>query len=108
MASNPAGRRRRRLLEEINALEIERTGGTSHKLTRGQRNLLLLRLKDKRKVAYESLRKSLKLDPEDRFNKEKDDRKEMTRQLQELRERLAKVEGVTETKPMPKTPSKKD
>ena len=68
---------RRRLLEEINALEIERTGGTSHKLTRGQRNLLLLRLKDKRKVAYESLRKSLKLDPEDRFNKEKDDRKEM-------------------------------
>jgi DNA repair exonuclease SbcCD ATPase subunit len=32
-----------------------------------------------------------------------DDRKEMGRQLQELRERLAKVEGVTETKPMPKS-----
>ena len=32
-----------------------------------------------------------------------DDRKEMARQLQELRERLAKVEGVTEVKPMPKS-----
>lgn len=32
-----------------------------------------------------------------------DDRKDMARQLQELRERLAKVEGVTETKPMPKS-----
>jgi hypothetical protein len=31
----------------------------------------------------------------------------MVKQLQELRERLAKVEGVTETKPMPKTPSPK-
>lgn len=38
-----------------------------------------------------------------------DDRKEMVKQLQELRERLAKVEGMTETKPMPKMPaSKKD
>ena len=32
-----------------------------------------------------------------------DDRKDMVRQLQELRERLAKVEGVTEVKPMAKT-----
>jgi hypothetical protein len=31
-----------------------------------------------------------------------DERKEMARQLAELRERLAKVEGVTETKPMTK------
>jgi chromosome segregation ATPase len=35
-----------------------------------------------------------------------DDRKEMARQLQELRERLAKVEGVTEVKPMSKSPTK--
>jgi DNA repair exonuclease SbcCD ATPase subunit len=33
-----------------------------------------------------------------------DDRKEMVRQLQELRERLAKVEGATEVKPMSKSP----
>jgi hypothetical protein len=32
-----------------------------------------------------------------------DDRKDMARQVQELRERLAKVEGMTESKPMPKT-----
>ena len=32
-----------------------------------------------------------------------DDRRELTKQVQELRERLAKVEGVTEVKPMPKS-----
>lgn len=38
-----------------------------------------------------------------------DERKEMARQLAELRERLAKVEGVTEVKPMPKSsPAPKD
>jgi hypothetical protein len=37
-----------------------------------------------------------------------DERKDMAKQLAELRERLAKVEGVTEVKPMPKpaTPTK--
>ena len=37
-----------------------------------------------------------------------DERKDMARQLQELRERLAKVEGATEVKPMPKIPSAKE
>ena len=32
-----------------------------------------------------------------------DERKELSKQLLELRERLAKVEGVTEVKPMPKS-----
>jgi len=32
-----------------------------------------------------------------------DDRRDMAKQLQELRERLAKVEGATEVKPMPKS-----
>jgi len=36
-----------------------------------------------------------------------DDRKDMAKQLQDMRERLAKVEGVTETKPMPKSPAPK-
>jgi DNA repair exonuclease SbcCD ATPase subunit len=37
-----------------------------------------------------------------------DDRKDLVRQLQELRERLAKVEGATEVKPMPKMATPKD
>jgi DNA repair exonuclease SbcCD ATPase subunit len=37
-----------------------------------------------------------------------DDRRELARQVQELRERLAKVEGVTEVKPMPKGPAGKN
>jgi hypothetical protein len=36
-----------------------------------------------------------------------DDRKDLAKQLQELRERLAKVEGVTEVKPMAKPPEAK-
>ena len=36
-----------------------------------------------------------------------DERKELARQLQDLRERLAKVEGATEVKPMAKGPLKK-
>ncbi len=36
-----------------------------------------------------------------------DERKELNRQLQDLRERLAKVEGATEIKPMPKSPASK-
>jgi hypothetical protein len=35
-----------------------------------------------------------------------DERKDLNKQLQDLRERLAKVEGATETKPMPKMPGK--
>jgi DNA repair exonuclease SbcCD ATPase subunit len=37
-----------------------------------------------------------------------DDRRELAKQVQELRERLAKVEGVTEVKPMPKSPAGKN
>jgi DNA repair exonuclease SbcCD ATPase subunit len=37
-----------------------------------------------------------------------DERKDLARQLQDLRERLAKVEGATEVKPMPKTVTKRE
>ena len=37
-----------------------------------------------------------------------DDRKELAKQLQEIRERVAKVEGITEVKPMPKTGAAKN
>ena len=39
---------------------------------------------------------------ESQFKAAEDERKEMAKQLAELRERLAKVEGATEAKPMPK------
>ena len=65
---------RRRLLEEVNALEIVLPGHMAEKLTREQRDLLVLKLRDKQKVAFASLRKALKLDPAARFNKESENR----------------------------------
>ncbi|WP_188062972.1 type II CRISPR RNA-guided endonuclease Cas9 [Sphingobium sp. KCTC 72723] len=68
---------RRRLLEEINALMLVRAGEKAQRLTHEQRDLLLLKLKDKAKVRFESLRKTLKLDPDARFNKESENRTEL-------------------------------
>ncbi|MFV3075064.1 type II CRISPR RNA-guided endonuclease Cas9 [Niveispirillum fermenti] len=69
---------RRRLLEEVNALRVVRAGEVATKLTCEQRDLLLLKLKDKAKVSFESLRsKVLKLEPEARFNKEGENRKDL-------------------------------
>lgn len=65
---------RRRLLEELNALMIVRVGEKAERLTHEQRDLLLLKAKDKAKVSFQSLRKVLKLDPDARFNKESENR----------------------------------
>lgn len=67
----------RRLLEEVNALKIVLPGKASEPLTREQRDLLLLKLRDKQKVSFESLRKTLKLDTAARFNKESENRKDL-------------------------------
>ncbi|MCQ8279438.1 type II CRISPR RNA-guided endonuclease Cas9 [Acetobacteraceae bacterium KSS8] len=67
----------RRLLEELNALRIVHVGANPEKLTREQRDLLLLKLKTKKSVKFESLRKTLKLDPAARFNKESENRTEL-------------------------------
>ena len=67
----------RRLLEELNALRIVRPGHVAAPLTLQQRDALYLKLKDKRAVGFESLRKVLKLDPDARFNKESDNRKDL-------------------------------
>nr|WP_249780983.1 type II CRISPR RNA-guided endonuclease Cas9 [Bradyrhizobium sp. dw_78] len=67
----------RRLLEELNALKIVRPGQAAEPLTLQQRDSLYLKLKDKRTVSFESLRKTLGLDPDARFNKESDNRKEL-------------------------------
>lgn len=68
---------RRRLLEEVNALMLVRAGEKAEPLALDQRNTLLLKLKDKAKVSFESLRKSLKLDSDARFNKESEHRSDL-------------------------------
>lgn len=68
---------RRRLLEEINALMIVRPGEKAERLTGEERDILFLKLKDKGKVAFASLRKVLKLDPDARFNKESENRTDL-------------------------------
>jgi CRISPR-associated endonuclease Csn1 len=68
---------RRRLLEELNALMIVRPGEKAVRLTPEERELLFLRLKDKGKVSFATLRKTLKLDPDARFNKESENRTEL-------------------------------
>ena len=68
---------RRRLLEEVNALRIIRPGATAEPLTPEQRDSLVLKLKYKRKVSFSSLRKTLKLDREARFNKESENRPDL-------------------------------
>ncbi len=67
----------RRMLEELNALRIVRAGQVAAPLTLEQRDALYLSLKDKRAVTFERLRKVLKLDPDDRFNKESENRKDI-------------------------------
>jgi CRISPR-associated endonuclease Csn1 len=68
---------RRRLLEELNALMIVRPGEKTKRLTPEERDVLLLKLKDKGKVSFASLRKTLKLDPDARFNKESENRTDL-------------------------------
>jgi CRISPR-associated endonuclease Csn1 len=67
----------RRLLEELNTLKIVRPGAIAQPLTLEQRDLLLLKLKDKRAVTFDSLRKAIKLDAGARFNKESENRKDL-------------------------------
>ena len=68
---------RRRLLEELNALMIVRPGQKAERLTPEERDILFLKLKDKGKVSFESLRKTLKLDQDARFNKESENRTDL-------------------------------
>jgi CRISPR-associated endonuclease Csn1 len=68
---------KRRLLEELNALMIVRPGEVAQRLTREERDILFLKLKDKNKVSFATLRKALKLDPDARFNKESENRTDL-------------------------------
>lgn len=68
---------RRRLLEELNALKIIRAGAVAQPLTLAQRDTLFLKLRDRKAVTFASLRKVLKLEPDARFNKESENRKDL-------------------------------
>lgn len=68
---------KRRLLEELNALKIEKGPGfTPERLTREQRDRLLLAMKGKKAVAFSSLRRTLKLG-DVVFNKERGGRSKL-------------------------------
>lgn len=78
---------RRRLLEEVNALQIVLPGQEKQPLDRVQRDLVLRILQDKQKVSFATLRKKLKFDPAARFNKESENRSELAGD--EIRAQLA-------------------
>jgi CRISPR-associated endonuclease Csn1 len=67
----------RRLYEEVNQLEITAPGEAPRKLTLDQRDRLILQLRSKRKVAFASLAKTLKLEPGESFNKASETRTEL-------------------------------
>lgn len=68
----------RRLYEEVNQLEITLPGEPSRKLTLDQRDALIAALRDKRKVTFASLAKTLKLQSGESFNKASETRTELT------------------------------
>jgi CRISPR-associated endonuclease Csn1 len=67
----------RRLYEEVNQLEIVSAGAPSRKLTMDERDQLIRKLQDKKKVSFASLGKAIKLNEGERFNKESENRKEL-------------------------------
>lgn len=67
----------RRLYEEVNQLRIVSAGAAERPLTRDERDALILKLQDKKKVSFQSLAKVIKLREGERFNKESENRKEL-------------------------------
>ena len=63
-----------RLLKEVNELAIIGEDQSQSKLTRDQRDALLLELRSKKKVSFTTLRRRLKLGTEWRFNKHTENR----------------------------------
>lgn len=59
----------RRLYEEVNQLEITAPGEAPRKLTIDQRNALIAVLRDKKDVSFDKLARTLKLQPDESFNK---------------------------------------
>ena len=59
----------RRLYEEVNQLEITTPGEPARKLTRDERDKLILKLRTTKSASFESLARLLKLEPGQSFNK---------------------------------------
>jgi CRISPR-associated endonuclease Csn1 len=59
----------RRLYEEVNQLEVTTPGAPSRKLTRDERDRLILKLRGVKAASFDSLGKLLKLEPGQSFNK---------------------------------------
>lgn len=59
----------RRLYQEVNELEVTTPGAVNRKLTLDERDRLILRLKQSKAVAFDSLATLLKLEPGQSFNK---------------------------------------
>lgn len=67
----------RRLYEEVNQLEVVSAGAASRKLTLDERDKLILKLQDKKKVTFNTLGRTIKLKEGERFNKESENRKDL-------------------------------
>ncbi len=67
----------RRLYEEVNQLEIVSVGAASRKLTLDERDALVLKLQDKKRVTFKTLGLSIKLKAGERFNKESENRTDL-------------------------------
>lgn len=67
----------RRLYEEVNQLRIISPGAPDRLLTKDQRDMLIIKLKGKKKVSFATLGKFIKLGDGERFNKESENRKDL-------------------------------
>lgn len=67
----------RRLYEEVNQLEVVSAGSPSRKLKPDERDKLILKLQDKKKVTFKTLGGIIKLKEGERFNKESENRKDL-------------------------------
>lgn len=67
----------RRLYEEVNQLRIVSAGAADRPLKKDERDALIMKLQDKKKVSFISLARILKLDEGERFNKESENRKDL-------------------------------
>lgn len=67
----------RRLYEEVNQLEIVTPGEPARKLTLDERDTLIMKLRDRKKVLFSTLAKDIKLSAGTRFNKESENRKDL-------------------------------
>jgi len=67
----------RRLYEEVNQLEVVTPGEGSRKLTLAERDALIMKMRDKKRISFTSLAKAIKLPAGSRFNKESENRKDL-------------------------------